>query len=127
MKLRSLALLAAAALALTGSALARPGSAPPGGTAVGIEEDEFTIAVYRKVVPPGLVRFNIQNIGEDAHNLVVVGPNGRTIEASPEVRAGDLYTLRVRLRREGRYRLLCTQADHLERGMKSRIRVRRDA
>ena len=120
--MKLLALLAALG-ALAGTAIAQE-PAPAAGTAVGIEEDEFTIRAYRKVVPPGLVRFNIENIGEDAHNLVVVR-KGRVIKTSPEIRAGDLYTLQARLRREGRYRLLCTQADHLKRGMATRIRVRR--
>jgi plastocyanin len=123
MKLRALVLLAIAASAFCGTALAEP-SARSASTAIGIEEDEYTITAYRRVVKPGVVRFNIENIGEDAHNLVVIGPRGH-VASSSEVKPGDFYTLRARLRRTGTYHLLCTQADHLQRGMTTRIRVRR--
>jgi hypothetical protein len=92
---------------------------------VGVAEREFTISPYRRAVRPGLVRFNVRNYGEDGHNLVVVDPRGRELAASPEIPARERYSLPVRLRRQGVYRLLCTQADHLSRGMKSRLRVRR--
>jgi plastocyanin len=36
-------------------------------------------------------------------------------------------TLSVKLRREGTYMLLCTRADHLRRGMKTKLVVRRPA
>jgi plastocyanin len=115
-----LAVCAAVAAAVPGTA-----QAPAPGTAVGVAEREFTISPYRRDVRPGLVRFNIRNYGEDGHNLVVVDPRGRRLAESPEVEPGTRYTLPVRLRRQGTYRLLCTQADHLRRGMKSRLRVRR--
>ena len=115
-----LALCAAAAAVAPGAA-----QAPTPGTAVGVAEREFTISPYRRSVRPGLVRFNVRNYGEDGHNLVVVDPQGRKLVESPEIEPGARYTLPVRLRRQGVYRLLCTQADHLRRGMKARIRVRR--
>jgi len=76
-------------------------------------------------VRPGLVRFNVRNYGEDGHNLVVVGPRGKLLAESPEIGPGARYTLPARVRRQGVYRLLCTQADHLRRGMKATLRVRR--
>jgi plastocyanin len=115
----AIAICAAAAGAAPGTA-----QAPAPGTAVGVSEREFTISPYRRQVPPGLVRFNIRNYGEDGHNLVVVSPRGRQLAASPEVEPGGRHTLAVRLRGQGTYRLLCTQADHLRRGMAARLRVR---
>lgn len=120
-RLVALMLLVAAA---AGGATAEAQTSAPAGTAVGVAVDEFSITPYRRAVEPGLVRFNIENLGEDGHNLVVVGPKGNRKAASPEVEAGGLYTLPVKLRREGGYRLICTTADHLKRGMSSRIRVR---
>jgi plastocyanin len=122
---RALAGLALAA-SLAGAGLAHGSEAhhAQAGTAVGVAQDEFTLNPYRRVVKPGPVRFNIQNYGEDAHNLVVRGPKGFQAE-SQEVEPGGRLTLPVTLRRPGIYRLLCTKGDHLSRGMRSRLRVRR--
>lgn len=94
---------------------------PP--TPIGIAEREFRIAIYRPAVRPGRVSFNISNLGEDAHNLVVRSPKGRRMKTSPEIKPGDRYSLRIRLPTPGRYTLVCTTADHEQRGMRSRLRV----
>lgn len=93
-------------------------------TAVGVSEREFRISPYRRTVPPGTVKFNVKNFGEDVHDLVVLSPKGRTLGTTGEIGAGGQAVLRVRLRTPGVYRLVCTQADHSARGMKSRIAVR---
>ena len=109
--------------------LAGPAAAPAGpldatGTAVGVSEREFRISPYRRTVPQGVVRFNVRNFGEDVHDLVVVSPRGRKLGTTGEIRAGEQGLLRLKLNKPGVYRLLCTQADHTARGMKSRITVR---
>jgi plastocyanin len=116
----------AVAASLAGAGLAHGSDArdAQAGTAVGVAQDEFTLNPYRRVVKRGPVRFNIQNYGEDAHNLVIRGPKRFKVE-SPEIEPGGRLTLPVTLRRPGTYRLLCTKADHLSRGMRSRLRVRR--
>ena len=108
---------------MTAALLAALALAAPA-TSVGVAEREFRISVYRPAVQPGPVRFNVRNFGEDVHNLVVRGPRGFRA-ASGDIRAGDKATLTVRLRRPGTYRLLCTKADHVARGMAARLRVRR--
>lgn len=126
------ALLAAAAIVL-GALVAAPfavsAEREPGAlasaTAVGVAEREFRISLYRRSVRPGRIRFEVRNYGEDAHNLVVAGPRGFEPRATPEIRSGGRATLTVRLRRPGAYRLLCTTADHLARGMRATLRVRR--
>lgn len=126
------ALLAAAAIVL-GALAAAPFAVSaerdvwtrPAVTSVGVAEREFRISLYRTAVRPGSVRFNVRNYGEDAHNLVVTGPRGFDPVASEEIRSGARATLTVRLRRPGAYRLLCTTADHLSRGMRATLRVRR--
>jgi plastocyanin len=94
-------------------------------TAVGVGLREYRIALYRSRVLPGRVRLNIENLGEDGHDLRVIGPTGtRTIRASsPELKPGTRRTLTVTLRKRGVYTLVCTLADHEARGMLSRLRV----
>jgi plastocyanin len=115
-----LASLAAMLLVPAGTAFAiRPETQP---TAVGIAEREHYITPYRRSVPTGLVKLNIRNYGEDVHNLVIRGP-GRFTAIGPDVESGAGATWTVRLRRPGTYSLLCTRANHLKLGMKSRIKV----
>lgn len=116
--------VAVAATAATGAGPAAGGSLDAGGTAVGVSEREFRIAPYRRTVPPGVVKFNVKNFGEDVHDLVVVSPRGRKIGTTGEIRSGDQSILRLKLKSQGVYRLVCTQADHAARGMKSRITVK---
>ena len=120
---------AAAVLAALGGAGASAvpaagGSLDSRATAVGVAEREFRISPYRRTVPPGAVKFNVKNFGEDAHDLVVFSPKGRKLATTGEIGAGAQAVLQVKLRTAGVYRLVCTQADHAARGMKSRITVR---
>jgi plastocyanin len=118
--------LAVAAALLVAAALgAAADAATPRSTAVGVSEREWRISLYRRTVPPGAVRFNVTNFGEDAHDLAVVGPDGRTLALSPEIRSGRRHTLAVRLARPGTYRLLCTKPAHVGLGMRTTVRVRR--
>ena len=93
-------------------------------TAVGVGAHEYRFAVYRPTVPAGPVRLNVHNFGEDAHNLVVLGPRGYRSAVSPEVRAGEDLVFRVRLRRRGAYRLVCVKGGHASRGMRTTLTVR---
>ena len=97
----------------------RPETRP---TAVGIAEREHYITPYRRSVPAGLVKLNIRNFGEDVHNLVIRGP-GRFTAVGPDVESGAGATWIVRLRTPGTYSLLCTRANHLKLGMKSKLKV----
>lgn len=122
------AALGVAAVAALLLLMAATGDAKTRTTSVGIGEREFRISVYRKHILPGKVRFNIENYGEDAHDLRVVGVGGDGVSGairgtSPEVKAGARYTLKVTLRKRGLYKLVCTLADHESRGMVSYVRV----
>lgn len=123
---RATALAAAALLAApTGSGAADPaGPLDVSATAVGVSEREFRISPYRRTVPTGTVKFNVRNFGEDVHDLVVISPKGRKLGTTGEIGAGDQGVLRIKLKSAGTYRLVCTQADHAARGMKSRIVVK---
>ena len=113
---------AAAAAVLLAAAVAPTAEART--TDVGVGLREFRLAPFRDVVKPGYVRFYISNHGEDGHNLVVMR-RGHVYGRTPEIRSREERTLRVRLRRAGHYRLVCTIADHEARGMRSRLIVRR--
>jgi hypothetical protein len=94
-------------------------------TPVGLGMREYRISVYRPSVPAGRVTFNITNFGEDAHNLQVVGPGGYRSAVSRDVEPfGGRLRFATRLRRAGRYRLLCVKPGHLARGMQASLRVR---
>lgn len=114
-------------LLVAGAAVSLPGAAPARTTAVGVGLREFTLAPYRDKVRPGTVKLNISNLGEDAHNVVVRTRRGRVVADSGEIRAGEQRTMRVRLPNPGRFVLVCTTADHEQRGMKARLTVSRRA
>ena len=116
-----------ATLATTLALLAGPTAAPPPATPVGMSAREFSFGVYRPRVPTGRVRFNIHNFGEDPHDLQVRGPGGYRSSVSPEIEPGQTVSFRVRLRRPGRYLLICLQPGHAAAGMKAHLTVRKRA
>jgi len=91
---------------------------------VGVGAREYRFGVYRSSVPAGAVRFNVHNYGEDAHNLMLLGPKGYRSAVSPDVVPEETLAFRVMLKRPGRYTLVCVKAGHAARGMKAAIRVR---
>lgn len=93
-------------------------------TNVGVAEREWRLSAYVAVVERGVVTFNVHNYGEDPHDLRVRGPKRFRSKVMPEVAAGENGTLTVRLRRAGRYALVCTLPGHEARGMRATIRVR---
>jgi uncharacterized cupredoxin-like copper-binding protein len=116
------------ALAIAALAIAFAGGHAPAhktSAAVGVAEREWGISSYRAHVKRGAVRFNVTNLGEDAHNLEVVGPGGYHSPVTNDIRAHQHTTLSVTLRRPGIYRLICTKPGHIARGMRATIRVTR--
>jgi plastocyanin len=93
-------------------------------TVVGVGAREWRLTPYRETVRRGAVTFVVHNFGEDPHDLRVLGPRGYRSAATPEIRSGETYRHTVRLRRSGRYRLVCTLPGHERRGMRSSLRVR---
>jgi len=109
-------LLALAALGTTAAAARGP-------SGLGVAEREFHITPYAKSVKRGAVKFNIDNLGQDTHNLVIRGPRHFKAQG-PDVEAGDRASFTINLRRKGTYTLLCTRANHYKLGMKARLVVR---
>jgi hypothetical protein len=114
-----------ATLATTLALLAGPTAAPPPATAVGMSAREFSFGVYRRRVPAGRVKLNVHNYGEDLHDLQVRGPGGYRSKVSPEIEPGETVSLSVRLRRPGRYLLICLQPGHAAKGMTAHLTVRK--
>jgi plastocyanin len=114
--------IAALATALAFAAVPSGGALPA--TAVGMSAREYSFGVYRTRVPTGRVRLNIHNFGEDPHDVQVRGPNGYRSSTSPEIEPDETLSFTVRLRRPGRYLLICLQPGHAAKGMKAHLRVR---
>jgi len=93
-------------------------------TAVGLGMREWSITTYRTKVRAGTVRFLVTNRGEDAHNLRVRGPNGYRSRISEDAASGGGHaTLTTRLKRPGRYVLVCVKPGHERLGMRATIKV----
>jgi hypothetical protein len=92
-------------------------------TPVGVGEREWRVSLYRSKVPVGAVKLNVRNFGEDGHDLAVRTAAGRLLGSLPELRPGENATLRVRLRRPGRYVVFCSLEGHEARGMRARLRA----
>jgi hypothetical protein len=93
-------------------------------TPVGVGEREWRISLYRSRVPAGVVHLNTRNFGEDGHDLSIRTRSGKVLRSLPELEPGDTGTLRVRLRKPGRYVVFCSLAGHEAKGMRAVLRVR---
>jgi hypothetical protein len=114
-------LLAALALALTGSAA---GSAAAGSfSAVQASAREYSIALSRGRIAPGKLRLEFANFGEDDHDLAFRRIGSSAVRNLGVTRPGRRSVGRFNVRR-GSYLLWCTLADHRARGMSARLAVR---
>jgi uncharacterized cupredoxin-like copper-binding protein len=102
---------------------AQPPPPPPAPARVLAFSREFRFNLSRAAVPAGPLRLQLRNIGEDEHDLRVIGPHGAARAETGVVLPGRVGQLRVRLPR-GRYTLICTVADHAARGMTTTLDVR---
>jgi hypothetical protein len=111
-----LVLLAVSALAVltTHSAPAR----------VGVGATEFHLVLSRSSVTAGRVTIELQNGGEDVHDLRLRRIGGTRTHRLPLTQSGARSSRTVRLL-PGRYRLWCSVADHAHLGMRAVLRVRR--
>jgi hypothetical protein len=85
---------------------------------------EWSLTLSRPVVGAGSVTIELQNVGEDPHNLVV-SPDDDShdpLEVWPETAPGDHLRRTLPLSR-GRYLLWCSLEGHEAQGMSVRLRV----
>ena len=102
---------------------------PASGQAVSLRLDEYRVLPARVTVPAGRVRIIARNVGRLTHNVAVVqfdrplGEDeekqyGRTRTAHP----GQVVQTTVKLK-PGKYRLVCTIANHDNLGQYGELKV----
>src|SRR4051794_148765 len=128
---RTTPLLSALAVpALPGACGSDAPYAPASGHAVSLRLDEYRVLPQRVTVPAGRVRIIARNVGRLTHNVAVVQfdrPLGedeekqyaRTRTAHP----GQVVQTAVNLK-PGKYRLVCTIANHDNLGQYGDLKVR---
>jgi uncharacterized cupredoxin-like copper-binding protein len=124
-----------AALTLAGIALAGCGGdepyVPAAGRTVSLRLDEYRVMPQRVTVPAGRVRIVGRNVGRLTHNVAVVQFDrplgeeeerqyGRTRTAHPGQRVQTTVALKP-----GKYRIVCTIANHDNLGQYGELKVHR--
>jgi plastocyanin len=123
-----LAAAAAAVCPLAGCGGERP-YVPARGHTVSVRLDEYRVVPGRVTAPAGRIRLVARNTGRLTHNLAVVQfdrPLGEDEEQqyarTPTAHPGDRVSTTVTLR-PGRYRLVCTIANHDNLGQYGQLKV----
>ena len=99
--------------------------APPPPARVQIVAQEFRFSLSRRTIKAGLAILELRNMGQDAHDLVLVRADGkRVLVRWPVAQPGAVIDREIRLK-PGTYRLVCTVANHRALGMQATLRVRR--
>lgn len=96
-------------------------SGPP--TRLGIFAREWTLTPSRPEIPAGRVTIDLTNLGEDAHNAVLLPRGGGTPVELAEVGPGVTSTATVDLP-AGAWRMLCSLPGHEQAGMRAELTVR---
>ena len=91
---------------------------------LGVSAKEFHLVLSRPSVKAGRVEIELQNDGEDVHDLRLRRIGGTRTYRIPGTKPGRRTTLEIALL-PGRYRLWCSVADHRALGMQAVLRVRR--
>jgi hypothetical protein len=108
-------------LALFVGVLLLSGSTSP--SQLGVRATEFHLVLSRPSVKAGRVAIELENAGEDVHDLRLRRVGGWRTYGIRATKPGGRGELETRLR-AGTYRLWCSIADHRTRGMRATLRVR---
>jgi plastocyanin len=97
----------------------------PGDQTIRIEADEYSFDPGRLIVPgaPQQLRITLDNVGSLAHNIRVLDGD-RDLGGLRSFPSGEERDATVRVP-PGKYRLVCTVADHEELGMTGELEVRK--
>jgi len=114
--IKALTLAATAVAALTTHA-----AAP---ARLGVGATEFHLVLSRASVKTGKIVVELQNQGEDVHDLRLRKFGGKRTYSFPLASPGARVTRTLKLP-PGRYRLWCSVADHRQLGMRAVLHVRR--
>ena len=120
---RTILLAAIIVLALSAAAACGGGGGgqPAGSIKVNMTEFKFDPSAIN--ASAGKVTFYLVNSGSVAHDLVVIGPDGKKVAGSELVQAGNTSVLTVDNLTAGSYRIICDQPGHEESGMKGTLSV----
>ena len=90
---------------------------------LGVSAKEFRLVLSRPSVKAGPVEIELQNVGEDPHDLRLRRIGGTRTYGVRVTKPGGRSIAEFRLR-PGRYRLWCSVAGHRAVGMQAVLRVR---
>jgi hypothetical protein len=96
----------------------------PAPARLGVGASEFHLVLSRPSVRAGVVEIELQNTGQDPHDLRVRRVGGTRTFTIPLTKPGARREIAIHLR-PGRYRLWCSVAGHRALGMQALLRVRR--
>jgi hypothetical protein len=99
-------------------------SQPSAPARLGVRATEFHFALSRASIRAGRAVIQLQNFGEDSHDLRLRRIGGNRTYAIPVTAPGKQASIQLRLL-PGRYRLWCSVANHAQLGMRAVLRVRR--
>jgi hypothetical protein len=96
---------------------------PPPKARLGVVAREWSLVLSRTTLPAGVAIVELQNFGEDAHNLRIerVDHSGSAANV-PLAEAGERKSGQATLT-PGAYKLYCTLAGHEARGMRASLTV----
>ena len=119
--MKRIAFVVAAALALATPAIA----AAPAPARLLVGAKEFRLTLSRASIKAGQAIIQLQNFGEDDHNLNLRRIGGTRVykiaTVSPGADVGELDTKLA----AGKYKLWCSIADHAARGMRVTLTVKK--
>ena len=98
------------------------GAAQPAGS-IKVTMTEFKFDPSAISAPAGKVTFYLVNSGSVAHDLVVMGPDGKKVAGSELVQAGNTSVLTVDNLAAGSYQIICDQPGHEDSGMKGTLTI----
>jgi plastocyanin len=97
---------------------------PPPPARVQVVAQEFRYALSRQTIHAGRAIIELQNSGEDAHDLLMRRVGGKRIYRWPVAQAGETIDRAFTLL-PGTYRLYCGMANHRALGMQATLVVKR--
>ena len=95
-----------------------PATARVQATTVNVTMTDLRFALSKKTVPRGVINFKLRNRGALPHDFRIAGKKSKL------VRRGQTATLRVTIRKAGKYRYVCTVPGHAAAGMRGVLTVR---
>jgi plastocyanin len=97
--------------------------APPPPARVQVVAQEFRFSLSRPTIKAGWAIVELQNAGQDAHDLRLQRVGGKRVYLWPAAQSGETVDREYKLL-PGTYKLSCSVANHAALGMVATLRVR---